>query len=85
MQTITLYHKLFVFNKFCEFDKAVEISEVTPITTGPSQMIFETCSQSMAKLLASENLSDFEIVCQGESFPCHKSVLANKSGRLSSN
>ncbi len=42
----------------------------------------ETCQQSMKRLLSNSTLSDFEIVCDGETFSCHKSILAHKSDVL---
>ena len=42
----------------------------------------ETVLQSMKKLLSSAKLSDFQIVCDGKIFDCHKSIIANKSDAL---
>jgi hypothetical protein len=47
---------------------------VAPITSSP-----DTVQQSMERFLTNPILSDFKIVCGGESFHCHKVVLANKS------
>jgi hypothetical protein len=64
----------------CNF--AIHIPQVVHI----KQTIFnserETVLQSMKKLLSSAKLSDFQIVCDGKIFECHKSIIANKSDAL---
>jgi len=35
--------------------------------------------KSMEKLLDDDSLTDFEVTCGSEVFPCHKSILANQS------
>ena len=39
----------------------------------------ETCQHSMAKMLTSKKFSDFKIICDDQTFDCHKHMLANKS------
>jgi hypothetical protein len=39
----------------------------------------QPCPEVNSCLLNDDSLSDFEIVCGSQTFPCHKAVLANKS------
>ena len=56
-----------------------ESTAVTYVTTPLPEKHSKTVVGDFAQMFADQDFSDFEIVCQGKSFPCHKNVLAARS------
>ena len=59
--------------------KIRESSAVTYETTLLPEKPSKTIHVDFGQMYSDQTFSDFEIVCQGKSFPCHKNVLAARS------
>jgi hypothetical protein len=62
---------------FTIFQSTPDCFKIKPIRSDP-----DTCQQSMERLCLNPDFSDLQIVCGGQTFPCHKNILANKSDVL---
>ena len=56
-----------------------ESTAVTYVTTPLLEQHSKTVIGDFAQMFTDQAFSDFEIVCQDKSFPCHKNVLAARS------
>jgi hypothetical protein len=64
--------------KFTIFHVEVVRSVISPNLESPSHI----CLQTMKKLMTDDTFSDFKIVCDDETFYCHKNIVAAKSDVL---
>jgi hypothetical protein len=82
---LTAFPKLFLLDgclhircKFTIFDVEVVRSVISPDLESPSHAHLQT----MEKLLTDNTFSDFKIICDDQTFYCHKCIVAAKSDVL---
>ncbi len=66
------------FRIHCDFTVFSELAQTTSQNEDSSKFL----QHSMLRLMKESKFSDFQILCDGKVFPCHKSILANQSDVL---